>query len=66
LNVALEGDADLRANLVSANYFGSLGIIPAWGRLPDARDSQPGAPAVVALGYEYWRTRWAADPHVVG
>jgi predicted permease len=66
LDVVLEGDANLRANLVSPNYFGDLGIVPAWGRLPDARDAQPGAPAVVALGYEYWRTRWAADPHVVG
>ena len=34
------------SNLVSANYFGSLGIVPAWGRLLDARDAQPGAAPV--------------------
>jgi predicted permease len=64
--IVLDGDADLHANLVSANYFGSLGVVPAWGRLPDARDARPGAPAVAALGYEYWRTHWAADLKVVG
>ena len=42
------------------------GIVPAWGRLLDARDGQPGAPAVAVLGYEYWQTRWGGDPHVVG
>jgi predicted permease len=66
LDVVLEGDANLNANLVSPNYFTDLGILPAWGRLPDTRDAQPDAPAVAALGYEYWRTHWAADPRVVG
>jgi predicted permease len=65
-SVVVEADTDLRSNLVSANYFSSLGIVPAWGRLLDARDAQPGAPAVAVLGYEYWETHWAADPHVVG
>jgi predicted permease len=66
LEVAVEGDTGLRSNLVSANYFSSLAIVPAWGRLLDARDAQPGAPAVAVLGYQYWQTHWAADPHVVG
>lgn len=65
-DLVLEGDPDLHSNFVSANYFPSLGIAPAWGRLLDPRDAQPGAPAVAVLGYEYWRTHWAADPHVVG
>ena len=65
-DVVLEGDPDLHSNFVSANYFPSLGIVPAWGRLLDPRDSHPGAPAVAVLGYEYWRAHWAADPHVVG
>ncbi len=66
VDVVVEGDAGLHSNLVSANYFGSLGIVPAWGRLLDERDAQPGAPAVAVLGYQYWQTLWAADPHVVG
>jgi predicted permease len=65
-DVVLEGDPDLHASFVSGNYFPSLGVIPAWGRLLDNRDAQPGAPAVAVLGYQYWRTHWAADPHVVG
>jgi predicted permease len=66
LHVAVEGDTDLRANFVASDYFSTLGIVPAWGRLPDKLDSQPGAPAVAALGYGYWQSHWGADPHVVG
>jgi len=66
LDVVLDGDPDLHSNFVSANYFPSLGIVPAWGRLLDLRDAQSGASAVAVLGYQYWRTHWAADPHVVG
>jgi predicted permease len=62
----VEGDPDPRINLVSPNYFASLGILPAWGRLLDAHDAQPGAAPVAALGFEYWRTHWGADPNVVG
>ena len=66
VEVVMEGDSGLRSNLVSANYFGSLGIVPSWGRLLDARDAQPGAAPVAVLGYSYWQTRWAGDPGVVG
>ncbi len=65
-DVVVEGDAGLRSNLVSANYFPSLGIAAAWGRLLDARDAQPGAPAVGDLGNEYWQTHCGGDPHIVG
>lgn len=66
LGVVIEGETGLRSNLVSGNYFGSLGIVPAWGRLFDARDERPGAPRVVVLGYDYWRSHWGADPHAIG
>ena len=64
--MAIEGDPAQRTALVSPNYFGSLGVLPAWGRLLDSRDAQPGAPAVAVMAYPYWQTRWGADPHVVG
>src|ERR1019366_4212714 len=51
---------------VSPNYFASLGIVPAWGRLVDAQDAQPGAEPVAAFGYDYWRNHWGADPNVIG
>ena len=62
----LEGGARLNSDFVSGDYFANIGIVPAWGRLLDARDMAPGAPPVAVLGYEYWQTHWGADPHVVG
>ena len=66
VEVVVEGDAGVRTNLVSPNYFANLGILPAWGRLLDAHDAQPGAAPVAALGYDYWRAHWGADPNVIG
>ncbi len=64
--MVVDDQAGVRSSLVSANYFSSLGIVPAWGRLLDARDSEPGASAVAVLGYQEWQTHWAARPEVVG
>jgi predicted permease len=66
VEVVAEGETGVRPDLVSANYFGSLGIVPAWGRLLDSRDAQTDAPPVAVLGYGYWQARWGADPQVVG
>jgi hypothetical protein len=66
VEVMMESDSGLRANLVSANYFDSLGVVPAWGRLLNARDFQPGAPLVAVLSYPYWQSHWGGDPNVVG
>jgi predicted permease len=64
--VVVEGDAGLRADLVPGDYFSNVGIVPAWGRLFDTRDTQPGAAPVAVLSYEYWQSHWGADPAVVG
>ncbi len=55
------------ANLVSANYFGVMGVRPAMGRffVPD-EDHNPGAHAVVVLSDGFWRRRFGADPRMVG
>ena len=49
---------------VSPNYFDVLGIIAAQGRLllSDADDRAP----VVVLGHSLWRSRFGADPSVIG
>jgi len=66
--IALTGNAQPErvyiAN-VSANYFDVLGIKPLLGRffLPE-EESRP-VPNVV-LGYSLWKTRYAADPAIVG
>ncbi len=65
VRVVLENEPDVRATFISGNYFPTLKTLPAWGRLLDERDAQPGAPAVAVLGYEYWRDHEGSDPQVV-
>ena len=52
---------------VSANYFRTIGVTLARGPgFDEATDDAPTARAVVILGYDFWQTRLAADPLVVG
>jgi len=53
--------------LVTANYFDTLGLHPSLGRffLPD-EDAKPGAAAVAVLGYSAWLSRFGAIPDIVG
>src|SRR5208283_6167749 len=53
--------------LVSGNYFPVLGVGAALGRVFTARDDliQGGHPIAV-LSFGYWKTRFAADPSVIG
>ena len=56
------------AELVSGNYFTALGVKPAAGRVfNSAEDDQVfrGHPVAV-LSHEYWATRFAGDPKVIG
>jgi hypothetical protein len=48
---------------VSPNFFGVLRVTPAMGR-----SFAPGADteAVVVISHEFWRSRFAASPNVVG
>jgi predicted permease len=55
----------VRCSLVSGNFFGELGIAPAYGRLLDEQDSRPGSPPVAVLGYGYWQSRFGGDPGAV-
>ena len=49
------------------NYFSSLGIQPALGRLFLPREGEtPGADSVVVLGYAYWMRRFNGDASIVG
>jgi hypothetical protein len=55
------------AELVSGTYFPVLGVRAALGRLftPAEDRTRSGAPLAV-LGYDYWKTRFAGDPSVIG
>jgi len=53
--------------LVSGTYFSTLGVVPAYGRLftPEDDVTRNGHPYVV-LNYAFWKSRFAADPQIVG
>jgi predicted permease len=56
------------AELVSANYFDVLRVKPVLGRafLPEEGSDQPGAHPVAVISHRMWRTRFHADPKVLG
>ena len=66
-NIAYEGrSSEANGILVSGQYFPALGVIPALGRLLGPEDDRvPGGHPVVVLGYDFWRTRFGAEPNVV-
>jgi predicted permease len=55
------------AELVTANYFETLGVKPRIGRffLPE-EDRTPGAHPVLVLGYTPWQRRFGAAPDIAG
>jgi macrolide transport system ATP-binding/permease protein len=66
-NVVVHGQAEvLRADSVSGNYYSSLGVVPAAGRLITTDDDRTGAAPVAVLSYAYWENRFGLDPAAVG
>jgi predicted permease len=51
---------------VSGNYFSTLGLQPALGRLLNPSDDRAGAPAAAVMGYRAWKEDYGADPSIVG
>ena len=61
------GRADaLRGAQVTPGAFSALGLATLAGRTFAEADSVPGAPRVAVLAERAWRTRYGADPGVVG
>jgi predicted permease len=56
----------VKGEIVSVDFFDTLGVVPALGRLFTPSDDKPGAPPVAVLSYGYWQTAFGADPAVVG
>jgi predicted permease len=55
-----------KANLVSGNYFETLGVSAALGRIFEAADTAtPGANPVVMLSDGYWKSRFGGDPNIL-
>jgi predicted permease len=51
--------------LVSGNYFEVLGVRPAMGRLLLPSDDVQNGNPVVVFSFNYWKTRFGADPRVI-
>jgi predicted permease len=58
----------VHGGIVSSNYFQTLAVQPELGRFfqPDASDRDYGAHDEVILSDAFWRTRFDADPNLVG
>ena len=56
----------LPALYVTANYFQTLGVVPAAGRLLEPADDQPGAAPVFVISHRTWTQRLSADPSAIG
>ncbi len=67
VSVSGQGQSELaNGELVSGNYFETLGVQPALGRVFNAQDeTTPGANPVAVLSYGYWKRHFGGDPGVL-
>lgn len=68
MNLSFDGRTErVPGELVSGTYFPVLGVGAAVGRTFTQDDDRlPGSHPVAMLSYSYWKTRFAADPSIVG
>jgi len=67
LNLVVNGQPGLaESELVSGDYFSTLGIQPVLGRLLTPQDDQANASPAAVISYGYWMRRFGGDPAVVG
>ena len=66
--LSVDGQADQFVyTFVSNNYFSTLGLKPAAGRLLLTNEGEtPGEPPLVVLGYSYWQRRFGGDASIIG
>jgi predicted permease len=66
MNLTGRGDPQLlMGQLVSANYFETLGVVPTLGRgFADAEDRTPGASPVVVISHNLWKRIYSSDPGI--
>ncbi|HXT15285.1 MAG TPA: ABC transporter permease [Gemmatimonadaceae bacterium] len=66
-NLTAGGEARrILADWVSGDYFATLGVRPAAGRLLSRADDYRGCPGTAVLDYGFWRSNYARDPDVIG
>src|SRR5579872_69943 len=66
--VAGRGEMEpVTVELVSGNYFNTLGVNAILGRvLTDAEDQIPGGHPLAVASYSWWQNRFARDPSIAG
>ncbi|HEY0701982.1 MAG TPA: ABC transporter permease [Candidatus Acidoferrales bacterium] len=66
--MAVNGKGErILTDYVSGNFFQTMGIQPQLGRFVEpADDAAPGVGPVIVLSDKYWKSRFGADPNVVG
>jgi putative ABC transport system permease protein len=66
-NVGLPGSLTrVNGAWVTGEYYTTLGINPALGRLLGPADDTVGAPPAAVLSYAYWQREYAGDAAVIG
>ena len=55
-----------QGKLVSGNFFSVLGVRAAMGRPLTSEDDRQGAPPVVVVSFDYWRSKLGGEPAVLG
>jgi predicted permease len=67
LDLTGNGTASIaRGEIVSGDYFQTLGVQPAAGRTIEPSDERPGAEAVAVLSYAYWQGAFGGSPSAIG
>lgn len=57
---------DVNGLFVSGDFFGTLGVRPAAGRLITTADDTRGCPGVAVLGYGFWQHHYAGAQSALG
>jgi len=67
VNVTFHGNTErAAADVVTGNYFQTLGVNAVIGRIFEPADSAfPGGSPIVLLSYSYWKTRFGGDTSVL-
>jgi len=67
LDLSGNGPASMtRGELVSGDYFQTLGVRAAMGRTLGPSDEEPGAAPVVVLNYGYWQSAFGGSAAAIG
>jgi predicted permease len=67
VNVGVSGEAGVaQSQLVSGDFFSTLGVPASIGRTITPPDDEPGANPVATISYSYWIRRFGRDPQILG